>query len=73
MKHYPTHCVDCDNGIYEPVVIDFTDTDHNGVQIVVPNVEILRCSACGAELIPAAASRQISEDVAAMREEVQGE
>lgn len=64
MKSHPTHCVDCDNGSYERVVIDYTDVDQNGVQVLVPNVEILRCSACGAELIPAASSRQISEAVA---------
>lgn len=64
MKTYPTDCIDCDSGRYEPVVVDYTDVDQNGVQIVVPHVEILRCSACGAELIPTASSRQISEAVA---------
>lgn len=70
MKKYPKHCVDCDDGLYEVVTVEYKDVDQNGHEVSVPGVEILRCKGCGAELIPAASDRLISEAVAQANEQL---
>lgn len=70
MNKYPQHCVDCADGTYQAVRVDYRDVDPHGVETVVPGVEILRCTVCGAELIPAATSRHLSEEVARAHEQM---
>lgn len=64
MTNTPQHCVDCSDGAYERIVIDYKATDPNGVEITIPRVEILRCQSCNSELVPAKSSRHISETIA---------
>ena len=60
----PEHCFECGSGRYEVVETDYQDTGSDGTTVVVPKVKILRCTACGEELIPAESDRYISRFVA---------
>lgn len=73
MKNHPKHCIDCDEGTYELLTVDFTEKDPNGAEVTVPGIEVLRCSNCGEELIPAASSKKISKAVAEANEQLKPE
>lgn len=70
MSNHPKYCIDCDEGTYELITVDYSDRDASGPEVVVPNVEILRCSHCGQELIPAETSKKISRAVAEADEQL---
>lgn len=70
MKTYPQHCIDCDDGLYEVLTVDYKCHGPDGMEVIVPGVEILRCATCGVELIPAASDRLISEAVARANEQL---
>jgi putative zinc finger/helix-turn-helix YgiT family protein len=57
----PYPCDECDSGTVETVTEDYTIHSPDGNTIVVPGVEMHRCSQCGETLIPAASSRYITE------------
>lgn len=70
MTTHPEYCFECDDGIYQEVAVDYKATTRDGVEIVVPNVQILRCQSCGEETVPAASVQQISEFIAAVNEQL---
>jgi len=70
MKKYPKNCIDCDQGKYQVLRVDYEQVCQDGNLVIVPDVEILRCSHCNQELIPAASSKQLSAAVAEANEQL---
>ncbi len=60
-----SRCFDCDDGKYASVTIDYEAGTQDGNKVMVPNVTVLRCGSCGAELFPPETLRRISAAVAA--------
>ena len=63
----PYPCDECEGGSVETVKEDYVDLTPDGNTIVVPDVEMHRCGACGVLLIPATSSRYISENEARVK------
>lgn len=61
----PSRCFDCADGKYESVTTNYEAETQDGNKVMVPNVVILRCDSCGAELLPPASLRRINAEVAA--------
>lgn len=64
MTTHPEHCFECEDGIYQEVVVNYKASTRDGVEIVVPDVKIFRCQSCGEETVPAASVKQISQSIA---------
>lgn len=52
-------CPECEIGTLKETVVDFPSTSDAGQPIVIPSALILRCNACGQEMIPAATLERI--------------
>lgn len=57
----PKNCIDCKDGKYDIITEDYNTININRKEIVVKNVELLKCDSCGQILIPAKSSKKISE------------
>ena len=55
---------------YEVLSVDYDQTTQDGTTVRVPSVEILRCTQCQQELIPAASAKRISKAVAEANEQL---
>jgi DNA-binding transcriptional regulator YiaG len=66
----PESCFECDEGRYKVVSHAYEQRGIDGVIVVVPDVQFLRCSNCGDEIIPAESDRYISRFVAEANEQL---
>ena len=63
-------CGACESGHYEEVIKRYETKAAGDVEIVLPKVKILRCPACGDELIPPETQEQIDRAIAEQTEQL---
>ncbi len=61
----PSPCFDCGAGSYKRVVVTYEADTHDGNKVLVPNVALLKCDTCGAELLPPESLRRVAATIAA--------
>jgi putative zinc finger/helix-turn-helix YgiT family protein len=63
-------CSACENGHYEEVLVPYRTMTADEVQVLIPQVKVLRCSACADELLPPETQKQIDEAIAEATEQL---
>jgi putative zinc finger/helix-turn-helix YgiT family protein len=70
MKTKPLSCASCGSGHYQKVLTRYVVTIADGVEVVVPNAELLKCQKCGDELIPSKTQALIDQAIADQTEQL---
>jgi YgiT-type zinc finger domain-containing protein len=65
MTNHPEICFECGQGHYVEVIEDYRRALPDGETMIVPNLLILRCEACGEDAIPPESSRRIETAIVA--------
>ena len=63
-------CCSCEQGHYEEVFDRYEATAADDVKVVIPHARLLRCPACGDELLPPETQKQIDAAVAEQTEQL---
>lgn len=63
-------CFECDDGVLETVVEEYTGTLASGEQFTFPGVKMEKCNVCGDTVIGAEGNRKIDQYIAKITEAV---
>ena len=63
MSAHPMKCYACETGKYAETLVDFPIDLPEGDKLILPKLSILRCEACGDEIVPPDSSKRISSAI----------